>query len=233
MSSVAEQIKPFLAAESTAAVERVEADVLALPVRARAIDVQTDDQYLFAGEFLKGTKAMAAKVKAVFDPIVSKAHEAHKTATTARAQMLSPIEEAERIVKGAMVKFVDRREAERRDAERKAAEEAQRRAEEERITRAVELDAQGKTAEAEIEIARPVVPVPVAPVVAQAPPKMAGVSTKKVWRFEITDANAIKREFLIPNETAIRKAVDSLNEGAAAVVGGIRVYQETIIAGQR
>ena len=233
MNSVAETVKPMLPQESAAEVERVESDALALPDRARALAVTTDEQYVAAGEFLKGAKATAAQVKAVFDPIVAKAHEAHKTATAARSQMLQPIEEAERIVKGAMVKFVDQREAERRAAERKAADEALRKAEEERIARAVELEAEGKSAEAEVEIARPLVAAPVAPVAIAAPPKVAGVSTKKVWRFEIVDVSAIKREFMVPNETAIRKAVESLNEGAAAVVGGIRVYQETVIAGQR
>lgn len=211
----------------------VEADAMDLAERAKSIQIATDDEYEFAAEFLNGAKATASKVKAVFDPIVAQAHAAHKAATAARSQMLAPIEEAERTVKRAMASFVDKRESERREAERVAAEEARNRAEEERLARAVALEAEGKAAEAEIKLAAPPAPVVVAPVLAPPPPKVSGVSTKKVWKFEITDHAAVKREFLIPNEAAIRSAVLSLNEGAVAVVGGIRVWQETLIAGRR
>lgn len=211
---------------------RAEVDAIELADRARSMVVTTDQEFETAAEFLKVVKAMASKVKAIFDPVVARAHEAHKAATAARAQVLSPITEAEGVVKRSMSAFVDRRERERAEAERVAREAARKAAEEERLARALELEQSGRAAEAEVELARPVAPQAVA-VPIQAPPRVAGVSTKKIWQFEIVDASAIKREFLVPNETAIRSAVQSLNEGAVAVVGGIRVWQETVIAGRR
>ena len=57
-----------------------------------------------------------------------------------------------------------------------------------------------------------------------------GISTRKVWRYEIVDIAAIKRDFLIPDESAIAGLVKASGDKAASIVGGIRVYQETIMS---
>src|SRR5690348_1541007 len=51
---------------------------LTWPDRARALKVSTSESYIEAGELLKGIKALRKEVDATFDPIIGKAHEAHK-----------------------------------------------------------------------------------------------------------------------------------------------------------
>lgn len=61
------------------------------------------------------------------------------------------------------------------------------------------------------------------------------ISEKKVegatrfWNFEITDANAVPREFLIVDEKAIRKAMLA----GAREIAGVRIFQDTRVAFSR
>ena len=68
----------------------------------------------------------------------------------------------------------------------------------------------------------------VAPVIDRAPPKVPGISTREVWSFEITDASALPREYLMPDEQKIRRVVQALKENTA--IAGVRVWPEKSIA---
>jgi DNA polymerase III alpha subunit (gram-positive type) len=68
----------------------------------------------------------------------------------------------------------------------------------------------------------------VAPVIVRDPPKVAGVSTREVWKFDITDASQIPREYLVVDEARIRKVVQALKGDAK--IAGVRVYPERQIA---
>lgn len=60
-----------------------------------------------------------------------------------------------------------------------------------------------------------------------AAPAVAPVKgTTKRWVFEVEDASLVPREYLVVNETAIRKAV---NEGARTIPG-VRIYQDESIS---
>ncbi len=50
--------------------------------------------------------------------------------------------------------------------------------------------------------------------------------TTKRWVFEVTDPNAVPREYLEVNETAIRKAV----QGGIREIPGVRIYQDTSLS---
>jgi hypothetical protein len=73
-----------------------------------------------------------------------------------------------------------------------------------------------------VKVEAPVVPQKTGPVHTTA----GSASTKKVWKFEVTDANAVPREFLLVDEKAIRAAV------AAGVrqIAGVRIFEETQVA---
>lgn len=73
-----------------------------------------------------------------------------------------------------------------------------------------------------------------APIIVAPPPPVAkatmteGVSTRQVWKFRIVDADAVPRQFCIPNEQAIGAFVRSMKENAK--IAGVEVYSETVIA---
>ena len=53
--------------------------------------------------------------------------------------------------------------------------------------------------------------------------------TRKAWKFEVTDASKVNAAYLTPDEKKIRKIVTAMGEEAAGMVGGIRVWADTII----
>lgn len=151
-------------------------------------------------------------------------------------------------------KIDDARKAEevRLEAERKAEQArldaiaaAERKAEEDRrVAAAAKAKAEGDAAEAAriaalpppvvvAAVAAPVAVLPPAPVIQRtvvqsSTPKVAGVSTKTVWLFEVTDQAAVPREFLMVDERRIREFVQTLKESAK--IPGVRIYSEQQVA---
>lgn len=68
----------------------------------------------------------------------------------------------------------------------------------------------------------------VAPVVPVDIPKAAGISSREVWKFAITDHASIPREYLIPDEKAIGGVVRALK--GKTNIPGVRVFSEDTIA---
>lgn len=100
-----------------------------------------------------------------------------------------------------------RREAERAEAEARAAA----------IAKAAET---GKPVE--IPAPAPVVVAPVAEASRGVKTDYGTTTVRKVWRFEITDATRVPRNFLSVDEQAIRRAVAD----GAREIEGVRIYQE-------
>ena len=61
-------------------VQELESQALSVPERAKLIKITTAAEYIVAGELLKTVKGLRAEIDATFDPIISKAHDAHKEA---------------------------------------------------------------------------------------------------------------------------------------------------------
>lgn len=62
-------------------------------------------------------------------------------------------------------------------------------------------------------------------------PKVKGVSTRKIWKFEIIDQGKIPREYLVPNTTAIGGVVRALKINTN--IPGIRVYSEDVVSARK
>ena len=124
-----------------------------------------------------------------------------------------------------------REENERRIREQREAEEAARR----RITEELiqndhptreDWDAAQQLAAEAVPAAAPVL----APVPAAAPrtvrTDMGSTGVTKRWTFEVVDPEAVPREFCVPDESAIRKAVN----GGLRELPGVRIYAEETLA---
>jgi len=77
-------------------------------------------------EHIRVIKELRKKVKKTFDTIVTKAHEAHKEAVSERSKNLTPLAEAEQIVKGKIGDYMDVLEEERVAEENKRIEKARK-----------------------------------------------------------------------------------------------------------
>lgn len=133
----------------------------------------------------------------------------------------------------------ERLEAQAREAERKAREKAEqeRKAAEEaaaagRAEEAAKLQARAAATEAKaaekVEAIETRAAAVVAPIIQREAPKVAGVATREVWRFEIIDPTLVPREYLAVDEQRIRKVVAALK--GDTTIPGVRVYAEKSIA---
>ena len=62
----------------------------------------------------------------------------------------------------------------------------------------------------------------------QAAPRVGGISIPKVWTFEITDEALIPREYLLIDESRIRRVVTALKKDTN--IPGVRVFEQKRIA---
>ncbi len=148
---------------------------LSVPEQAKAIVIITDNEtYIKADEILQNIAALQKEIDAAFDPIINKAHQAHKEAIAQKKKAEAPLQEAAGILKPRMAEYRAEQERLRQEAERIAREEAARREEEDRINAAADLEAQGET-----EAAAQVLDTP-APVVA---PKVASFTPRTATKF--------------------------------------------------
>lgn len=111
------------------------------------------------------------------------------------------------------------------EAARKAGEIGKR--ESERLKKKAEEEAAQKKAEAEAQAKAAVEAVKDVTVKANIP-TVAGVPSRRNWRFKIVDATKIPRSFLIPDEQRIGQAVRATKnkETIEALIPGIEAWQE-------
>lgn len=166
-------------------------EVTDIEFRAESFVIQTPEDYDAAGEFGKLLKRKAAEVTGFFKPMKDSAYQAHKAVCDREKAMLTPLKNAEKIVKKTMGDYLMEQERIRREAE----EAARRAAEEERerkLKEAMALEAAGdkEGAEAAVEEAVVMDEATGYSVPASVKPKVSGVSTSKDW--EITSINTSK-----------------------------------------
>lgn len=199
-----------------------------LIAQARSMRVTDDASLSRAAELLTGGKALAKSIEEAFAPAKKAAHEAWKRITALETSLLTPLKTAETLLKGLIGGYQYEQDKLRRAEEQRLAAEAQRRRQDELEAQAVELEAAGQHQEAEALVDEIIASPPPAPVVTIPKPKVEGITTAMVNKFEILDKLKLKPEFLIADESRIRKLVQALGKDAEGVVGegAIRVTQE-------
>ena len=166
-------------------------EVTDIEFRAESFVIQTPEDYEAAGEFGKLLKRKAAEVTGFFKPMKDSAYQAHKAVCDREKAMLTPLKNAEKIVKKTMGDYLMEQERIRREAE----EAARRAAEEERerkLKEAMALEAAGDKEGAEAAVEEAVVMDEATGYSVPAPvkSKVSGVSTSKDW--EITNIDTAK-----------------------------------------
>lgn len=157
----------------------------------KLVQITSPETYATAANGLQLIKGMTKEIQDFFAPLKSKAHASWKALTTAEAEKLAPLVEAERFAKGAMTTWQLEQEAKARVEQRRLEDEARKRAEEEKLLDAIDAEQAGEPEVAERILAEPVV----APVVRVAPPvpQVAGISMRETWSAEVVDLMALVR----------------------------------------
>ena len=203
-----------------AEVETVKQVALSFPDRARQIVIETPEHYSAAAGFLKEIKACRKRIADVFGPIVKAAHEAHKRAKAAQNEADDPLDQAEGIVKASMIAY-DTEQAQIVRQRQIEAEAAARRAEEQRIVEEAAALEQAGDAQAAQELIEAPVIAPVV-MVEKATPAVDGITYRETWQFEVIDANAVPREWLIVDEKKVGAYIRAVK--GAANIPGVKAY---------
>ena len=199
-------------------------EVTDIEFRAESFVIQTPEDYEAAGEFGKLLKRKAAEVTGFFKPMKDSAYQAHKAVCDREKAMLTPLKNAEKLVKKTMGDYLMEQERIRREAE----EAARRAAEEERerkLKEAMALEAAGdkEGAEAAVEEAVVMDEATGYSVPASVKPKVSGVSTSKDWEITSIDTAKVPVNFsgmeLRPVDQAAVIRLIRASKGSIAIPG--------------
>lgn len=239
--SAAIELKP----EVVETVQSITESVELARSEAEALVVETQDQAENAALVLKDFKAKKKFAEDRRKEIVGPLNAEVKAVNDRFKVVTEPLAVADKIVRDKVGAYqaeqqrlaeIERQKAEaaRREQERLAAEERAKAEAEAAAARAAAQAEQDEKARAEAEKAaqeaearaieqRKVEAQTQAEVTkAPEPTKLAGVSTRKVWKFEIERPLQVPREYLMVNEKAIRSAVaDGVRD-----IQGVRIYQD-------
>jgi hypothetical protein len=217
---------------SNETIQEVEKEALESIAKARSISITSQEQYDEAAVLLKLVKERQKKVKESFDPIVDKAHKAHKEAVAQRDKLLNPLLNAEKDYKRLMINYDNQKKAEARaeqDRLQKLADaEAakQKKILDEKIARA---EASGKLEKVEAFQAQKETIIPIqAPVIAARINNPSGVSYRDNWTAEVIDINLVPREYMIVNIQALNGIAKSTK--GTIQIPGVKFNCEKILA---
>lgn len=195
-------------------------------VAARSLQITTLDQYREAAGILVVVKDLQKQVEATFDPVISQANKAHKTALEAKRKHAAPLLEAEQLIKAQCAAWVESQERARRLAEAELRSKAKEAEEIRLLEEAAALETvDPQAAEALLEQAQNVEP---SISLGDFTPKVEGVSYGETWDFEIVDESKIPREYLVLDLVKIRKVVKALK--AMTDIPGVRVFARKSVA---
>lgn len=211
--------------KSDAAVVAIQGDVGKLTAFAQTVAIKTADGYQLAASHLTAIKGLLKKISDAHSRVKAPLLAATRELDKQKNEASQPLEQAELLIKRAMGTYtleqqrLQREEQARRDAEaRKEQEKLQQRAAKAAASGKVEKAAQLEQQAATV----------VAPVVTIEQPKVAGIVTREVWKFEVTDPALVPREYLSVDEKKIGAVVRGLKGDAK--IPGVRIYADTQIA---
>lgn len=211
--------------ESLPQVQAVTGEISELEQFAASYQITTDVEYTAGAADLQRVKAAQKRLEETRTAITGPMNAALKRVNEFFRAPADKLVTVERTIKSRLVAYADEQERQRREAQLKA-DEAARKEREKLEAQAAKAAAAGKTEKAEqLEVRAATV---VAPVVNREPPKIAGITTREVWKFEITDPAQVPREYLVVDEARVRKVVQALKGDTR--IAGVRVYSERALA---
>lgn len=215
--------------ETIVDVDAIEEQTAIVVRDALAIEITDGASYEMAGAFLvEGIKAGLAAIADLFDPIEDAQKAARKVTIAQRRALEDPLKEGEKIIKRSMGAYDQEQRRLAAIAEQEAIDAAKKAAEDAAVAEAARLETAGHDEAAAERLATPVVPT--LPTPAPAAPQVKGVSTRVVTKFKITDPSKISRDFMVPDEKKIGQVVRAMGADAATLVGGIEIFEETVVA---
>jgi DNA repair ATPase RecN len=204
--------------------EEVSTMALTIIEQGKSVVIKTSEDYEQAGFVFTTIKSVMKQVDESFDPIIQKAHQAHKEAVAQKKKIYEPLENVSKHVKRVMSDYDAEQERIRKAEESRLQEIARKEEEERKLAEAIAAEQSGDKQEAEAIINEEIYVAPV--VVKKEVPKVQGMSFRTIWKFRIIDEKKIPREYLTPDSVKIGGVVRSLKK--ATNIPGVQVYEERV-----
>jgi hypothetical protein len=199
-----------------------------LEIDARTFQVHSPQAFTFAGTKLTDIKGRRKALEELRKSMTRPLDDAKKAILAFFKGPEERLDQAEAAIKRAMLQFQAEEDRKRRTEQARLEEQARK--ERERLQRQADAAAAKGRDERAAELEQRAATV-VAPIVQTAAPKVEGISTRKVWKFEVVNPAEINPTFCVPDETKIGKAVRAMGADAASVIGpGVRIWQEEQLA---
>jgi hypothetical protein len=188
--------------------------------------VQDDHAMDQLSDLLKNVKALQkqadAERKAITAPLDERKSEVMRWVQDNIEGRLAGLEKG---AKSAIGAYLQKLERERQEKAREAAEAARK--EQARLAKlAAKAEARGDERKAEQFQDRAAGVVP--EYVPQVAPAAEGVSSRGVWKYEITDLQQIPREFLVVDTAKLGAVVRAMKDSTN--IPGVRAYKESVVA---
>lgn len=201
-----------------------------LPAQVRSLGPKIQDQATLerVNKAKLYIRELRNEVRKVFEPMKKKAYAAYKEILDQYKKVEAPIIEAEKYCDRLLAEWFAEQRRIREEAERKRLEAIRKQKEEEerKLREALEAENAGNKEEAE-KIINQVIEAKPPEVKTPEKPKLQGVYSRIDYDFEIIDVTKIPREYMIPDETLIRKVIRASK--GKVVIPGIKVIAKEIV----
>lgn len=193
--------------------------------KAEKIAVSDQKTLSVAETMLVQVKDLINGITEYFEDAVHKAFEAHKAIVAKRKEAVEPLRNAEKILKAGIKDYLveearkRREEEERREFEQQALLEKLAKQKD-----AGKEKAADRTIEQIQEVHEETMKI-------EEKPALSGTSTRKTWKWRVTDISIIPREYFNLNEILINNVVKA-NKGNTRIPG-IEVYEDVSVAMKR
>jgi hypothetical protein len=201
----------------------LEEKALSIPDQVREITITSPETYQQMADMFLVIRGLRKEIKETFDPLIQKAHEAHKAILAEKARHDKPLDEGERTAKSLMQAY-DAEQARIAVVEEARLREINRKTEEQRLlNEALAAEAEGDKEilrEIEDEMSKPVYVPPIH--IPKAVPKVSGVVFKTYWKWKVVNEKLIPREYLKIDDVKLNGVVTAMKDSAK--IPGIEIY---------
>ena len=209
--------------------EKLQSSGALMVQKANEMTITTNEQYEDAGRFLVEIKTRMKQVTDYWKEPKAQAASAHKLICTKEKEMMTPLTNAEAIIKKSMVAYQKVVEEERRKEEERLQKLKQEEVDRQ-LAQAIAAEQNGDQQGAEMSMAMAQMIDDMKPTQAVAKPTASGTSVRKIWKARVVDPKLVPAYV---NGIEVREIkMSSLNNLAKMTNGelqvpGVEFYEES------
>lgn len=176
-----------------------------LDIQAKEIQVSCQDTYNIAKDMITKCRTLEEKISEVLDPDIKRFHGLHKEALSKKKQFTEPLKDIESKLKEKMKVWYQEQIKKQQEEQLRLYEQAKQQED--------DLKDFGINAVVQAEKVQEI--------------DANGVQYQSKWKYTIIDEYAIPREFLMVDESKIKKHIQALK--SESHIPGVKVYEDKIV----